>query len=163
MNDKVYEFNSSNAVGQLREIAITKWLENREDVSEVIDVSGDKFYQSLDIDLIVNKTDGSSYTVEIKTDTYVTGNLFFEVISNEQRQTERCLMKSDAQFLFYYFLKTKTLYILKMKKFRQFVLDRMDILKEKRVKNKLFTSRGFLVPLSLIEAEMKPLKKIQLN
>ncbi|HAU86332.1 MAG TPA: hypothetical protein DCW90_12800 [Lachnospiraceae bacterium] len=117
----------------------------------------------MDIDLIVNKTNGTSYTVEIKTDTYVTGNLFFEVISNEQRQTERCLMKSDAQFLFYYFLKTKTLYILNMKKFRQFVLDRTDTLKEKRVKNKLFTSRGFLVPLSLIEAEMKPLKKIQLN
>ena len=72
-------------------------------------------------------------------------------------------MKSDAQFLFYYFLKTKTLYILNMRKFRQFVIDRMDILKEKRVKNKLFTSRGVLVPLSLIEAEMKPLKKIQLN
>ena len=142
MSDKVYEFNSSNAVGQLREIAITKWLENREDVLSVEDVSGDKFYQNLDIDLIVNKTDGTSYTVEIKTDTY---------------------MKSDAQFLFYYFLKTKTLYILNMRKFRQFVIDRMDILQEKRVKNKLFTSRGFLVPLSLIEAEMKPLKKIQLN
>ena len=66
MSDKVYEFNSSNAVGQLREIAITKWLENREDVLSVEDVSGDKFYQNLDIDLIVNKTNGTSYTVEIK-------------------------------------------------------------------------------------------------
>ena len=53
MSDKVYEFNSSNAVGQLREIAITKWLENRVDVLSVEDVSGDTFYSNLDIDLIV--------------------------------------------------------------------------------------------------------------
>lgn len=71
-------------------------------------------------------------------------------------------MKSDATYLFYFFLKAKVLYILDMKKFREFVLSRMDILQEKQVKNKFFTSRGFLVPLSLIEAEMKPLKKVQL-
>lgn len=162
MSDKVYEFHTSNAVGQLGEIAITKWLESNPNVAEVIDVSKDEFYQRKDIDLIVNNTNGKSYTVEIKTDTYVTRNLFFEIISNEQKQTERCLMKSDATYLFYFFLKTKVLYILDMKKFREFVLSRMDILQEKQVKNKFFTSRGFLVPLSLIEAEMKPLKKVQL-
>lgn len=162
MSDKVYEFNTSNAVGQIGEIAIIKWLENNPKVESVEDVTNDKFFQNLDIDLLVHNVDKRDYSVEIKTDTYVSGNFFFEVISNEEYQTEGCLMKSQANYLFYFFLKTKILYIINLDKFRKFVLENQDRWQERQVKNRSFTSRRYLVPIDVVMSELKAIKKVQM-
>lgn len=46
------------------------------------DVRDDKRYQEDDIDFVVYRKDGSSFTVEAKADTYKTGNVFLETAVN---------------------------------------------------------------------------------
>lgn len=126
-----------------------------------MDVSDDKFYQKYDIDFVVNFINGKQVTVEIKTDTYKTGNMFFETISNEEYQTKGCLMKTSADFLFYYFpnYQNSVLYIFKMKAFRKFVLDNLSFFKERKVTNTTHVSIGYIVPLSYIENNFSGYKK----
>lgn len=110
---------------------------------------------------MVNFTSGKQATVEIKTDTYKTGNMFFETISNEEYQTKGCLMKTNADFLFYYFsnYQNGVLYIFKMKAFREFVLENLSHFKQRRVTNTTHTSIGYIVPLSYIENNFSGYKK----
>lgn len=162
MNNKVYEFNSSNKIGHQGEQFVKQWiLELHPNVSSITDVSDDKFYQKQDIDFVVDFTNGKQATVEIKTDTYKTGNMFFETISNEEYQTKGCLMKTNADFLFYYFsnYQNGVLYIFKMKDFRKFVLDNLSHFRMRRVTNTTHTSIGYIVPLSYIENNFAEHKK----
>lgn len=110
---------------------------------------------------MVDFTNGKKATVEIKTDTYKTGNMFFETISNEEYQTKGCLMKTNADFLFYYFsnYQNGVLYIFKMKAFRKFVLDNLSFFKERKVTNTTHVSIGYIVPLSYIENNFSGYKK----
>lgn len=162
MSNKVYEFNSSNKIGHQGEQFVKQWiLELHPNVNSITDVSEDKFYQKQDIDFVVNFTSGKQATVEIKTDTYKTGNMFFETISNEEYQTKGCLMKTNADFLFYYFsnYQNGVLYIFKMKAFRKFVLDNLSHFRERKVTNTTYTSIGYIVPLSYIENNFSEYKK----
>lgn len=110
---------------------------------------------------MVDFTNGKQVTIEIKTDTYKTGNMFFETISNEEYQTKGCLMKTNADFLFYYFsnYQNGVLYIFKMKAFRKFVLDNLPHFRQRRVTNTTHTSIGYIVPLSYIENNFSGYKK----
>lgn len=162
MSNKVYEFNSSNKIGHQGEQFVKQWiLELHPNVSSITDVSDDKFYQKHDIDFVVNFINGKQVTVEIKTDTYKTGNMFFETISNEEYRTKGCLMKTNADFLFYYFsnYQNGVLYIFKMNAFRKFVLDNLSHFRERRVTNTTHTSIGYIVPLSYIENNFSEYKK----
>lgn len=162
MSNKVYEFNSSNKIGHQGEQFVKQWiLELHPNVNSITDVSEDKFYQKQDIDFVVDFTSGKQATVEIKTDTYKTGNMFFETISNEEYQTKGCLMKTNADFLFYYFsnYQNGVLYIFKMNAFRKFVLDNLSHFRERRVTNTTHTSIGYIVPLSYIENNFSEYKK----
>ena len=162
MSNKVYAFNSSNKIGHQGEQFVKQWiLELHPNVTSITDVSDDKFYQKQDIDFLVDFTSGKQATVEIKTDTYKTGNMFFETISNEEYQTKGCLMKTNADFLFYYFsnYQNGVLYIFKMKAFRKFVLDNLPHFRERRVTNTTHTSIGYIVPLSYIENNFAEYKK----
>lgn len=162
MSNKIYEFNSSNKIGHQGEQFVKQWiLELHPNVNSITDVSEDKFYQKQDIDFVVDFTSGKQATVEIKTDTYKTGNMFFETISNEEYQTKGCLMKTNADFLFYYFsnYQNGVLYIFKMKAFRKFVLDNLPHFRERRVTNTTHTSIGYIVPLSYIENNFAEYKK----
>lgn len=162
MNNKVYEFNSSNKIGHQGEQFVKQWiLEFHPNVASITDVSDDKFYQKQDVDFVVNFTNGKQALIEIKTDTYKTGNMFFETISNEEYQTKGCLMKTNADFLFYYFsnYQNGVLYIFKMKAFRKFVLDNLSHFRQRRVTNTTHTSIGYIVPLSYIENNFSEYKK----
>lgn len=162
MSNKVYEFNSSNKIGHQGEQFVKQWiLELHPNVSSITDVSDDKFYQKQDVDFVVNFTNGKQALIEIKTDTYKTGNMFFETISNEEYQTKGCLMKTNSDFLFYYFpnYQNGVLYIFKMKAFRKFVLDNLPHFRERRVTNTTHTSIGYIVPLLYIENNFSEYKK----
>lgn len=161
MSDKVYEFNSSNKIGHQGELFIEEWLSNNPNVKQIEDVSGNVAYQKQDVDFLVTLQDGSQMSVEIKTDTYKTGNMFFETISNEEYQTLGCLMKTKADFLFYYFPNYQggVLYIFKMQAFRNFIVNNLPHFRKQRVYNTTHTSLGYIVPLSYIENNFSGYKK----
>lgn len=93
------------------------------------DVRDDKKYQEDDIDFIVYRKDGSSFTVEAKADTYKTGNVFLETAVNSfaigeddkllrfgkyqkaiAKHSKGWLYK-EADYIFYYFTETRQIYV----------------------------------------------------
>ena len=58
---------------------------------------------------------GNVITVEAKADKVISSNIFFETISNKEKNTLGCMLKTEADYIFYYFIAFKELYILKRK------------------------------------------------
>lgn len=160
MNDVVHNFNKSINIGDYGEQIIKSYLEANPDVLNVIDVSKDKRYQEADIDFIVKLKNGEDISVELKTDTYDTGNIFYEAISNQEYNVLGCMIKSKAKCLFYYFIKTKELYIIDFKAYKKWVNENNERFTKKRIKNinkrgtGITHSVGLLIPKRIFEREM---------
>jgi len=106
---------------------IVNYLKSRTDYVDCENVEGIKEYQLKDIDLIWHRDNWKTYSVEIKVDNYHhTGNYFFETISNVGKKTPGCFMYSEADFLFYYFLKERELHVMPLKKVREWFIDNQD-------------------------------------
>jgi hypothetical protein len=93
---------------------------------QVADVQEDKFFQQMDVDIIL---DGDIW-VEIKGDTYRTGNLFIETIANINKGSIGCLLYTQADYIFYEFLTQGRALIIPVNSFHQWVnrdnLSRFD-------------------------------------
>jgi hypothetical protein len=156
----VHNFNKSINIGDYGEQIIKSYLETNPEVANVIDVSKDKEYQDKDIDFIVELKNGESISVELKTDTYDTGNIFYEAISNQEYNVLGCMIKSKAKCLFYYFIKTKELYIIDFKAYKKWVNKNNERFTKKRIKNinrrgnSITHSIGLLIPKKIFEKEM---------
>lgn len=155
----VYEFDNQNSVGKNGELIVKNWLLKQINVVNVFDVSFDKKYQDVDVDLIVLYQNGDKITYEVKTDTFLTGNLFFETVSNINKASLGCMMYTGADYILYFFIKNNDLYKLPTNEFRNWVLSNKEKFKEKIVKNKHYHSKGLLIPLVMIENKFgNPLK-----
>lgn len=153
-----YEFEQQNSIGKQGELIVKSWLVQQGNISSLLDVSLNKKYQKDDIDIIVNTEDGNVITYEIKTDSFLTGNLFFEIVSNIERNTPGCMLYTKADYILYFFIKNGHLYKLPTIAFREWVVSNKDKFKEKSVNNKYYHSKGLLIPLSMIENKFgKPL------
>ena len=53
---------------------------------------------------------GKVITVEAKADKVPSSNIFFETISNKEKNTLGCMLKTEADYVFYYFLAYKEFY-----------------------------------------------------
>lgn len=159
-SNTVHNFNKSISVGDYGEQIIKSYFETNPNIVDVIDVSKDKTYQDKDIDFIVKLKSGENISVELKTDTYDTGNIFYEAISNQEYNVLGCMIKSKAKCLFYYFIKTKELYIIDFKEYKKWVNKNNARFAKKRIKNinrcgnEITHSVGLLIPKRVFEKEM---------
>ena len=64
-------------------------------------------------DMVMNTNDEYFQSVEIKTERDHTGNLFLETWSNRHWNTDGWMRTLDADFLWYYFLDTDDLYVMR--------------------------------------------------
>ena len=160
MSNIVHDFNKSINVGDYGEQIIKAYLESNPNIVDVIDVSNNKEYQSKDIDFIVRLKNGENVSIELKTDTYDTGNIFYEAISNKEHNVLGCMIKSKAKCLFYYFIKTKELYIIDFKEYKDWVNKNNSRFTKKKIKNinrrgtGITHSIGLLIPKKTFEREM---------
>lgn len=146
-----YEFEQQNGIGKQGELIVKSWLLQQGNISSLLDVSSNKKYQKDDIDIIVNTEDDDIITYEVKTDSFLTGNLFFEIVSNTERNTPGCMLYTKADYILYFFIRNNNLYKLPTIPFREWVISNRDKFKEKSVNNKYYHSKGLLIPLSMIE------------
>jgi hypothetical protein len=80
-NGKVpYTFSEQNQVGKVAENIFKFWMSTMPCYS-VVDVSEDRVYQKQDVDFLVHTRQGTS-KVEVKGDSYTTGNIFLELYVN---------------------------------------------------------------------------------
>lgn len=164
---KTHDFNKSIIVGNAGERTVINFLKNRENVKSIREVQELKVFRDKDIDLIVELKDNRNYSVEIKTDTYNSGNIFYETMSSVETESLGCMEKTEADYLFYYFVYTKELYILDMKKYRNwFYVNKsnfqLKILKNKRFDASTYTSMGYTIPKKYLENNFKNYKKLMI-
>lgn len=142
---------------------IVSFLDMIPSIVGVLNVEGDPHYQEQDIDLVaVSKKNGSTecITIEIKGDTYYrTGNFFFETISNKEKGTEGCFLYTEADFLFYYYVGERELYMLPMKETREWYLANSKRFNERETKTSVrdthYTTVGKLVPRQMVLDEVE--------
>lgn len=79
-------------------------LQHDPKVRTVFDVRLAPKYQELDVDFEVEFIDRRIYWVEVKTDEQIaqTGNIFYEITSNENYDTQGCFDKTKADVMFIY-------------------------------------------------------------
>ena len=68
---------------------------------------------------MVFKKNGKKYfaNIEIKGDRkHFTGNFFFETVSNLNKNTKGCMLYTESDYVFYYFIDTCDLYLIPTKK-----------------------------------------------
>lgn len=162
---RVHQWRKSLQVGKDGEKKIVDILGDIEGVYDIIDVSDDKQYQEEDIDYIVVMNNGTEKKVEVKTDTYDSGNLFYETMSCIETNSIGCLEKTGADIIVYYFIKTGEIYFLPTKPFRKWVHREKDNFQIRNLKNgryngSTYTSRGLLIPKRYLESGLSQCVKI---
>lgn len=157
---KTHDFNQSIKLGETGEAIIFDWFNRQECTESIIDVRGDPQYQKDDIDFIVRHTNGKEYPIEVKTDQYTSLNIFYETVSALETDSKGCMHKSKAKYLAYYFINFEKLYIIDLKKFNEWMQDRIKekcpVAEFKEFKNlryngTTYTSQGYTMPLLYLE------------
>lgn len=142
-------FNEANERGKRGEATVKNFLQQRGWL--VIDTSDHQSFQVLGIDLVVSK--GSRVrTVDVKTDSYDSGNFFIEIVSNDTKGTEGCIYKDKVDDWLYYYSATDSLKVFSPKDMLEYISE-LGESSFRRVKaasyigsNIAYHSEGLLVP-----------------
>lgn len=132
----------------------------------VINVEDHPLFQKKDIDLLwVYLENGMEKMkrIELKVDRYTSGNFFFETASNVGKGTNGCFMYTEADYLFYYFVQWKRLYVLPVEEVRTWFTKNEERFVEKSLGTKIgnrqaYQSKGKLVPIETVLAECPGVK-----
>lgn len=140
---KIQSWNASVHVGQGGERLVLSLFEQLRNPNPwfrtvaVQDVTGDPVFQKLGIDFTwFVKAAGCTcaITVEVKTDRNDhTGNFFFETVSDVEQNTLGAFLSSTAEWYFYAFPNTETIYCLPLYETREWFLDTTDQSRERAV------------------------------
>ena len=93
---KVADFSKDIMWGGIGETIIMNFLRIEKPGSTLKDISKGRM-----ADIRITTPDKKSYELEVKFDSYDTGNIFLETQSNDKKKTLGCIEKSNADFLFY--------------------------------------------------------------
>jgi hypothetical protein len=148
-------------------VELEAWLRGLPQTLELRNVEAAPEYQARDIDLLWTTRDGRCRALEIKGDRWHrTGNFFFETWSNQEKGTPGCFLYTQADFLLYYFIEPRVLYILPMPATRDWFIPRQQQFKERPtttpVGSGFYTTVGRLVPIQAVLQEVAGVKKISL-
>lgn len=168
---KTHNFNDSIQVGKDGEKTVRRYLEGRPNVRQYEDVSNDEEYQGKDIDGLLHMLGGHVRKIEIKTDTYTTGNIFYETKSCVEFDTLGCMEKTEAEYLYYYLPNFSVMYIIKMEKYRKWFRLHRHMFAFKTFKNVkksgngTYHSAGYCIPMKYLEAKFsgKYWKKVDMS
>ena len=121
-------FNSDIQVGNKGENIIYDYLMNHPSTDNVINVSKSWWFQQFDIDFIQIDKNGSVNKIEVKTDRLAdkTGNMIYEIYSDRRTCSQGCFEKTQADYILYYLINTKILYIFDTQELRAWVHKHKD-------------------------------------
>jgi hypothetical protein len=167
-----YSMHEASAVEAEAIGAIVDYLRRRPGSVNVRDVRDDPAYRAADVDLLWIWTDSRSQRctskLEIKADRWhQTGNFFFETLSNKAKGTPGCFLYTEADYVLYYFVQPRTLYILPMPATRDWFLANQDDFAERETSTPVgsgehYVTVGRLVPIAKVVAQVPGVKKRQL-
>lgn len=116
-------FHTDNEISNKGEEIIYNYLWKHKSTLKVIDVTKDKWFQQFDIDFIQVDCNGGVNKIEVKTDRLAdkTGNMVYEIWSDRRIYAKGCFEKTEADYIFYYLINTKVLYIFNTQELRTWV------------------------------------------
>ena len=140
-------FNSDVQVGNKGENIIYDYLMNHPSTDSLINVSNDSWFQQFDIDFIQIDGDGDVNKIEVKTDRMAdkTGNMVYEIFSDRRTHTKGCFEKTHADYIFYYLINTKVLYIFNTQELREWVYEHRNELWQTYMGD---FAIGYVIPLN---------------
>jgi hypothetical protein len=167
---KSYTFTEKNDFSKKGISVVCAYLSHLKKTILVKNVEDDPDYQKNDIDLVwVYKKEDKQLmiSIEVKTDKYTTGNFWLEILSNEELGTPGCFLKSKAKYLFYYFTKWDSMYIMPLGVAKGWFLANLDRFKTSKTTTKdekgnyRHTTVGKLVPINIMMKEVGGIKLIK--
>jgi hypothetical protein len=138
-NEKVYEFNSCNDIGRNGEMLMAELFPNTFEITD--GMNGDLIFKT-------------KYKFELKTDTYKSGNFFFERISNIRLNNNGGVWQTKehgCQYYAFYMLKYDKLYIFEVDTILKWLDENIYKYQEKIVTNPTKKSMGYAVPIKDVE------------
>lgn len=138
---------------------ISDWLRRDSRTISVENVESKPEWQKIDVDLVWTTRDGT-YFIEVKGDRYpLTGNFFFETHGNIERGHAGCMMYTEADFVYYYFVGTKELYVLPMPETLDWFKGNIGCFRETKLWTPVggsgYTTAGRLVPIKSVPMATK--------
>lgn len=163
---KTYDFDGRYDVSKVAVDKVNDYLLTLEETLEIINVEDDRAFQEFDIDL-VQIINSDVINIEVKADTYTSGNFFFETVSNSAKGTEGCFMYTRADYLYYYFTKSRLVYILPMPSTREWFINNIDRFTSKELATKkgnkvLYHSYGYPIPIKDVIKEVANVMVVKL-
>lgn len=121
---------------------------------QIIDVSDDPEWQRRGVDRLLVLPDGRYVSVEYKLDNIAhrTGNLVFEILSNDITDTPGWGLSSKAEYLVYLVEQTNTVYLIRLPELRKWVIARMAEFRRVRADNGIYCTHSLLIPLRRLES-----------
>jgi len=162
-----YSMDEASGVARQATADLTKWLQSLPETLQLQNVENDPNYQHIDVDLLLTNTNGT-YQLEIKGDRWhTTGNFFFETHSNKEKNTPGCFIYTQANYLLYYFITPRTLYILPIPETRHWFTTNINRFPERSTTTPVrggghYTTVGRLVPIETVIQEVPGVKQYQL-
>ena len=140
-------FNTDIQIGNKGENIIYDYLMNHPSTDSVVNVSNDMWFQQFDIDFIQVDGNGGVNKIEVKTDRLAdkTGNMIYEYWSDRRIFSVGCFEKTQADYIFYYLINTKVLYIFNTQELREWVHKRKDKLWQTCMGD---FALGYVIPLN---------------
>lgn len=162
----MYSMDDGLQVAQIAASDIEAWLKENPETLEVKNVEANPEFQQIDVDLIWTTKTGE-FKIEIKGDRWhKSRNFFFETASNKEKNTPGCFLYTQADYLFYYFIEPRILYVLPMLATRQWFNVCQNRFRERetrtRVGDSYYTTVGRLVPIAVVRLEVSGVKQHQL-
>ena len=102
--DNPHTMKESKKIGDAGELLIREYYSKMNDVMNAHIVHNKRIQKDHGIDIFVFKKNGQVTSVEVKTDTYKSGNMYVETTSCVETQSLGCLVKTRSDILFYYFV-----------------------------------------------------------
>lgn len=163
-----YNMNEVLDVAKQASSQIEEYLRNLKNTVDVINVEDDINYQKKDIDIVWKLIDSKGIerevTIEVKGDRWdKTGNYFFETISNKSKNTPGCFMYTEADYIYYYFVNTRELNRIPVKKTRKWFERNKHKFKECQTStpvgnNEFYITVGRLVRKETVQANIPEIK-----
>ncbi len=146
MTTTIYDFAAQNKRGSLGERFIVDYLyDELYEENVVIDKIPFDPNNRHNADIYLKKN--KKITLEIKTDSFTTGNFFLETCSNLELKTAGCIQASRSDFLIYYFSNKKEIYIFKTKDLKNWLSRNKVCFPVINVPNKTHTTQGVIIPI----------------
>lgn len=142
---KAHNFDDSNVIGAKGEELLLPFLQKKYSDKAIKDVRAVDEYRQKDIDFLLMNSDNTVYkSIELKTDSYadsdtvnyyeakemvdkatgkvgvrISKNLMVETISHVLYRTPGCLVKTEADEIYYYFINQDKIYVLDRESFQK--------------------------------------------